>query len=77
MSARQALALGTRIKATNSGSSNTGYAIYGLNNSATGWGEYQAGSSPNYFAASVGIGSTAPNVALSFAKTTGEKIRVL
>jgi len=46
------------IKATNSGVSNTGYAIYANNASATGWGIYAPGAAPNYFAGPVGIGTT-------------------
>ena len=61
---------GAALSATNSGSSNTGYAIYGLNNSANGWGEYQAGTSPNYFAGNVGIGSSAPDSLLDVYSTS-------
>ena len=50
------------------GASNTGYAGYFTNNSATGWGVYSAGTSPNYFAGNVGIG-TAPTVKLDIAGT--------
>ena len=56
---------GYAIYATNTGPSNKGYAIYGLNSSTSGWGEYQAGSSPNYFAGNVGIGTTNPLGTLS------------
>ena len=55
---------GYAIYATNTGPKNKGYAIYGLNNSTSGWGEYQAGSSPNYFDGAVGIGTTSPNQVL-------------
>ena len=55
---------GYAIYATNTGPNNKGYAIYGLNNSTSGWGEYQAGSSPNYFDGWVGIGTAAPEAVL-------------
>ena len=42
------------------GANNTGYAVYGLNNSSSGWGEYQAGTAPSYFAGNVGIGTSSP-----------------
>jgi hypothetical protein len=47
------------------GASNTGYAGYFSNNSASGWGVYSAGTSPNYFAGNVGIGTTSPGTNLS------------
>ena len=50
---------GIAIDGTESGANNQGAAIYGLNNSTSGWGVYSAGSSPNYFAGNVGIGTTA------------------
>ena len=52
---------GAAVSATISGASNTGYAVYANNASASGWGVYSAGASPNYFAGAVGIGTAAPN----------------
>ncbi len=48
------------LQATASGAGNIGYAAQIVNNSAAGWGVYASGTSPNYFAGSVGIGATAP-----------------
>jgi hypothetical protein len=42
------------------GASNNGYAVQAVNNSATGWGVYSSGTSPNYFNGKVGIGTTSP-----------------
>jgi hypothetical protein len=39
------------------GTNNTGYGVYALNNSASGWGIYAGGTSQNYFAGNVAIGS--------------------
>src|SRR5271169_2910 len=61
---------GYALYATISGAANTGYVVYGLNNSTSGWGEYQAGSSPNYFAGNVGIGTTAPTHALTLSSAS-------
>ena len=52
---------------TNSGSSNTGYALQAVNNSSTGWGIYSSGTSPNYFAGNVGIGTLTPSTLLEVA----------
>jgi hypothetical protein len=46
------------------GATNTGYGVYALNSSTSGWGIYSAGSSPNYFAGNVGIGTTNPGAPL-------------
>ena len=46
------------------GASNTGYGGYFTNSSASGWAVYAAGTSPNYFAGNVGIGSASPNTNL-------------
>ncbi len=58
---------GYGVYATISGASNTGYAGYFTNNSTSGWGVYSSGTSPNYFAGSVGIGTTTPQQSLSVA----------
>ena len=50
---------GLPIAGVNGGTNNQGAAIYGLNNSTSGWGEHQAGSSPNYFAGTVVVGAGA------------------
>ena len=61
----------------NTGTGNSGYAIYGLNNSTTGWGEYQAGSSPNYFAGSVGIGTLSPSSLLHIYSASGTSVATI
>jgi hypothetical protein len=66
---------GAALYATITGANNTGYAIYGLNNSTSGWGEYQAGSSPNYFAGSVGIGTASPTALLNLSGQFSGNIR--
>ena len=60
---------GTAVEATVSGASNTGSAVWAVNNSTTGWGVYSSGTSPNYFAGNVGIGTTAPNSTLEIDNT--------
>jgi hypothetical protein len=55
---------GTGLYGAETGASNTGYGVQAVNNSATGWGVYASGTSPNYFAGNVGIGTTSPNTAL-------------
>ena len=55
---------GVGVYATELGASNTGYAAQIVNSSSTGWGVYASGTSPNYFAGNVGIGTTAPNYKL-------------
>jgi hypothetical protein len=62
------------LYATQSGASNLGYAVYALNSSATGWGVYSAGTSPNYFAGNVGIGTTAPLNLLTVTNTGGTAV---
>lgn len=39
---------------------NVGYALQATNNSATGWGVYSDGNSPNYFKGKVGVNTVAP-----------------
>ena len=56
---------GSALSATLTGSSNTGKAATFANPSATGWDVYATGSAPNYFAGSVGIGTTTPTGVLS------------
>jgi hypothetical protein len=51
---------GFGIASAMTGASNTGYGVYALNNSTSGWGVYSAGTSSNYFAGSVEIGTTTP-----------------
>ena len=58
---------GAGVYGTISGASNTGYAVQAVNNSATGWGVYSSGTSPNYFAGNVGIGTTSPGAKLDVA----------
>jgi len=48
---------GKGLLATASGASNTSYAGYFSNSSATGWGVYSAGTSPNYFAGTINLAS--------------------
>ena len=55
---------GIGLYASSSGTSNTGYAVQAINNSANGWGIYSSGTSPNYFAGKVGIGTNAPGALL-------------
>jgi hypothetical protein len=55
---------GIGVYGTEIGASNTGYAVQAVNNSASGWGVYSSGTSPNYFAGNVGIGTTSPSAAL-------------
>jgi len=64
------------LSSTNSGSSNTGYGLQVINNSSTGWGVYSSGTSPNYFAGNVGIGTTTPGAPLDVesANTSGNVI---
>ena len=54
------LATGVGVYAIASGVANTGYALQAVNNSATGWNIYSSGTSPNYFAGNVGIGTATP-----------------
>jgi hypothetical protein len=64
------------VQATSSG--NTGSALYALNNSTSGWGIYSAGTSPNYFAGSVGIGNTAPDAPLALSTaSTGSNLNII
>jgi hypothetical protein len=51
---------GSGVYGSETGTSNTGYAVVAANSSATGWGVYSSGTSPNYFAGNVGIGTAAP-----------------
>jgi hypothetical protein len=55
---------GVGVYGLDTGASNTGAGVYATNNSATGWGVYSSGTSPNYFAGNVGIGQTSPKAAL-------------
>jgi hypothetical protein len=48
---------GTGVYASETGASNTGYALVAANSSASGYGIYASGTSPNLFTGSVGIGS--------------------
>ena len=68
---------GLPIAGVNGGTNNQGAAIYGLNNSTSGWGEYQAGSSPNYFAGTVVVGAGAVVSLLNgylYSNSTGETV---
>jgi hypothetical protein len=59
------VALGARLfQGPRAHAANTGFAGYFTNSSASGWALYAAGTSPNYFAGNVGIGSTSPNTNL-------------
>ena len=58
---------GTGVYGSETGASNTGYAVVAANSSATGWGVYSSGTSPNYFAGNVGIGTTSPAALLDVA----------
>jgi hypothetical protein len=53
--------------AQRTGAANVGYAVQAVNSSASGWGIYSSGTSPNYFAGNVGIGTTAPGTILDVA----------
>jgi trimeric autotransporter adhesin len=57
--------MGIGLSSTLSGANNIGYAVQAVNNSSSGWGVYSSGTSPNYFAGNVGIGTTAPNQLLT------------
>jgi hypothetical protein len=46
------------------GSANVGYAVQAVNNGTGGWGIYSSGTSPNYFAGNVGVGTTVPGALL-------------
>jgi len=50
---------------------NKGQAVQAVNNSMTGWGIYSSGTSPNYFAGAVGIGTTSPQNALDISNGGG------
>jgi hypothetical protein len=52
--------VGVGVLGAETGASNTGYAVQAVNSSTTGWGIYSSGTSPNYFAGNVGIGTTNP-----------------
>jgi hypothetical protein len=54
----------------NSGTSGINYGLYVSDSSANGWDIYSAGIAPNYFASSVGIGSTSPRVSLDMSQQT-------
>jgi hypothetical protein len=53
---------GAGVYGTETGASNTGYAVAAVNNSASGWGVYSSGTSPNYFAGAVNIGTFATTI---------------
>ncbi len=60
---------GTGVYGAENGAGNTGYAGYFNNNSSTGWGVYSAGTSSNYFAGDVGIGTASPAFPLDIVGT--------
>lgn len=51
---------GVGLYADETGTANSGYAVQAVNNSTSGWGIYSSGTSANYFAGPVGIGTNAP-----------------
>jgi hypothetical protein len=67
---------GQVIYSSNGGSSNTGIAVQAHNASATGWSFYADGTSPNYFAGNVGIGTTSPLQPLHVASSSVPQLAV-
>lgn len=58
---------GVGVYAGLTGTTNVGYGLQVVNNSATGWGVYSSGTSRNYFNGNVGIKVTDPSQALQVA----------